>query len=136
VLIVDPGQLHTAAARNDRDHRSCVEPLSSAPRPILVPELVVTEVAYLLADRAGTYAEVAFGRSIADGELVAEPVLASEWWRVAELVERSSHLPLGMVDASVVILAERHGAEVVATLDRRRFGAVRPRHAGSLTLVP
>ncbi len=59
------------------------------------------------------------GRVIADGDHAADPVLASEWGRVAELVERYSNLQLGMVDASVVALAERHGAEVVATLDRR-----------------
>ncbi len=136
MLIVDAGPLYAAAARSDRNHRRCVELLSAAARPILVPELVVTEVAYLLADRIGAYAEVAFSRSIADGELVVEPVLDSEWGRVAELVERYADLPLGMVDASVVVLAERHGAEVVATLDHRHFGAVRPRHVCSLTLVP
>jgi predicted nucleic acid-binding protein len=136
VLIVDAGPLYAAAARSDRNHRRSVELLSAAPRPILVPALVVTEVAYLLADRIGTHAEVAFSRSIADGELVVEPVLDSEWGRVAELTEQYLDLPLGIVDASVVVLAERHGAEVVATLDRRHFATIRPRHVPSLTLVP
>ncbi|MGC8472581.1 MAG: type II toxin-antitoxin system VapC family toxin [Acidimicrobiales bacterium] len=136
MLIVDAGPLYAAAARSDRNHRRSVELLSAAPRPILVPALVVTEVAYLLADRIGTHAEVAFSRSIADGELVVEPVLDSEWARVAELTEQYLDLPLGIVDASVVVLAERHGAEVVATLDRRHFAAIRPRHVALLTLVP
>jgi hypothetical protein len=136
VLIVDAGPLYAAAARDDRNHRRSIELLSSAVRPLLVPALVVTEVSYLLADRIGAQAELAFGRSIADGELVVEPVLDGEWERIAELTEQYLDLPLGIVDASVVTLAERHHAGVIATLDHRHFSVVRPRHISAFTLVP
>jgi predicted nucleic acid-binding protein len=136
VLIVDAGPLYAAAARADRNHRRSVHLLSTAERPLLVPELVVTEVSYLLADRIGSKAELAFSQSIAAGELVVEPVLDSEWGRVAELVEQYVDLPLGIVDASVIALAERHGVELIATLDHRHFSVVRPRHISGFTLVP
>ncbi len=90
----------------------------------------------MLADRIGPHAELAFGRSIADGELVVEPVLDSEWGRIVELTEQYLDLPLGIVDASVVALAERHHVDVIATLDHRHFSIVRPRHAMAFTLVP
>jgi hypothetical protein len=45
-------------------------------------------------------------------------------------------LPLGIVDASVVALAERRGIEVIATTDQRHFRAVRPQHVEAFTLVP
>jgi predicted nucleic acid-binding protein len=45
-------------------------------------------------------------------------------------------LPLGMVDASVVALAERRGLEVIATLDQRHFRVVRAKHVDAFTLVP
>lgn len=92
MLIVDAGPLYAAAATRDTHHRRCVELLSTSPGPLVVPALVVTEVAYLL--------------------------------------------PLGVVDASVIALAERHGADTIATLDRRRFGTVKPRHADAFALVP
>jgi predicted nucleic acid-binding protein len=136
VLIVDAGPLYAAAASRDKHHERSVELLSSASRPLLVPALVVTEVSYLLGDRIGPHAEVAFARSLANGELVAEPVLDSDWERIAELVAQYVNLPLGIVDASVVALAERRGLEVIATLDQRHFGAVRPKHAEAFTLVP
>ncbi|HET6859230.1 MAG TPA: hypothetical protein VFH94_19350 [Streptomyces sp.] len=44
--------------------------------------------------------------------------------------------PLGTVDASVVAVAERLGLQEVATIDRRHFSAVRPKHVRALTLVP
>lgn len=136
MLIVDTGPLYASAASGDINHRRCVNLLSEAQRPLLVPALVVTEVAYLLADRIGAHAEVAFCRSLAEGELVAEPVLDSEWGRIAELTESYLDFPLGIVDASVITLAERYHADVIATLDHRHFTAVKPRHAPAFTLVP
>jgi len=53
-----------------------------------------------------------------------------------ELVARYADLPLGTTDASVVALAERLGVDELATLDRRHFSVVRPRHVEALTLLP
>ena len=136
MLIVDAGPLFAAAASRDRHHERCLELLSSCPRPLVVPALVLTEVSYLLTDRIGPHAELAFAQSVAAGELIGEPVLDSEWGRIAELTEQYLDLPLGIVDASVVALAERHEADTLATLDHRHFGTVKPRHIERLTLVP
>lgn len=136
MLIVDAGPLYAAAATADRNHRRSINLLASAARPLLVPALVVTEVSYLLADRIGPHAELAFSRSIADGELVVEAVLDAEWDRIAALTEEYLDLPLGIVDASVVALAERHHVDVIATLDHLHFSVVRPRHTSAFTLVP
>jgi uncharacterized protein len=69
------------------------------------------------------------------GPLVAAADRA-DWERVRELVTAYASLPLGGTDASVIALAERHGAIRVATLDRRHFTVVRPRHAEALELLP
>jgi uncharacterized protein len=135
VLIVDAGPLY-AAATQDKHHRRCLELLTHAPRPLLVPELVTTEVSYLLSDRIGPHAELAFARAIAVGELILEPVLDHEWERIAELMEQYLDLPLGIADASLATLAERHEATEIATLDHRHLGVVRPLHAPSCTLLP
>ena len=136
MLIVDAGPLYAAAATRDRNHGRSIELLSSAPRPLVVPSLVVTEVAYLLGDRIGPHAEVAFARSLERGELLVEPVLDSDWRRIVELTEQYADLPLGIVDASVVTLAERRDLDTIATLDHRRFATVKPRHVAAFILVP
>ncbi|MHB8452981.1 MAG: type II toxin-antitoxin system VapC family toxin [Mycobacteriales bacterium] len=136
MLIVDSGPLYAAAATRDRNHARSVELLSAAARPLLVPALVVTEVCYLLCNRLGPQAELAFMRSIAAGELVVEPVLDADWDRIAELTERYLDIPLGVVDASVVALAERHGVKTLASLDHRHISVVRPTRVGAFTLVP
>ncbi len=41
------------------------------------------------------------------------------------IVERYGDLRIGLADASIVVLAERHHARDVLTLDERRFRALR-----------
>ncbi|MGI8972914.1 MAG: type II toxin-antitoxin system VapC family toxin [Gaiella sp.] len=136
MLVVDAGPIVAAAATRDRHHEDSVELLTGAARPLVIPTLVVTEVAYFLNDRIGSSAERAFAGSIARGELVVEPVEPGDWERIAELLDDYADLPLGIVDASVVAVCERLGATTLATLDRRHFSVVRPRHCPALTLVP
>lgn len=101
-----------------------------------MPELVITEVVYLIATRLGTDAEVRFLGDLASGNLIAEPVAAVDWLRIAELVSLYRDLPLGSVDASVVAAAERLHATEIGTLDRRHFSVVRPAHRDSFSLLP
>lgn len=96
----------------------------------------MTEVAYLLDTHLGSSAEVRFLGDLAAGTLVAEPLRAADWLRMAELVAAYRDLPLGTVDASVVAAAERRGITQVATLDRRHFSVVRPLHAAAFDLLP
>jgi predicted nucleic acid-binding protein len=104
--------------------------------PLIVPQLVVTEVAYLAETRLGVEAEVRFLGDLAVGNLISEPVRAADWIRIAELVALYRDLPLGTVDASVVATAERLGTSEVATLDRRHFTIVRPAHVEAFNIVP
>jgi uncharacterized protein len=136
MLVSDAGPLVAAAATRDRNHARCVDLLARAPRPIVVPALVVTEVAYFLADRIGHAAERAFAGSLREGELLTEPVEPVDWDRIVELLDDYADLGIGIVDASVVALCERLGQTALATLDRRHFSVVRPRHCRALTLLP
>ena len=88
-----------------------------------------------MASRLGSEAEIRLLGDLAAGNLIAEPVAAADWMRIAELVGRYRDLPLGTVDASVIAVAERLGNTEIATLDRRHFTVVRSA-LGDLTLLP
>lgn len=109
--------------------------LETHPGPLVVPTLVIAEVVHLAGTRLGAEPEVRFLGDIAAGNLIVEPVAASDWLRIAELVARYRDLPLGTVDASIIAAAERLGIDEVATLDRRRFSVVQPNVRG-LRLLP
>lgn len=93
-------------------------------------------MAYLLATRLGWQPEVRFLGDLVAGNFTLEPVHSADLLRMAKLVARYHDLPLGSVDASVIAAAERRQATEVATLDRRHFQIVRPRHTDALTLLP
>lgn len=135
-LIVDAGPLVAMIDADDRYHDECRELLETHRGTALVPQLVVGEVAYFVAQRLGTAAEVRFIGDLASGTLTPEPVEPQDWLRIGELVARYRDLPLGTVDASVVAAAERLNDSEVATLDRRHFAVVRPAHVPALTLLP
>lgn len=91
---------------------------------------MVTEVVDLLGTHLGVDPEVRFL-----GDLASEPVAASDWMRIAELVAQYGDLPLGTVDASVIAAAERLGVSGIATLDRRHVTVVQSK-IDSLHLLP
>lgn len=135
-MIVDAGPLYAYVDADDQHHDACLDLLRHHPGPLLVPALVVSEVAYLLATRLRTTAEVRFLGDLARGVLHVEPPGAGDWLRIAELVARYDDLPLGTVDASVLALAERTGDHDLATLDVRDFSVVRTKDGAALRLLP
>ena len=100
----------------------------------MVPVLSVAEAAHLIARRAGAPAEARFLADLAAGDFAVEPVHAAGGERTVELVVRYRDMRLGTTGASVVAAAERLGITRVATLDRRHFAAVRPRHVEAFEL--
>lgn len=137
--MCDTGPVVAAALAGDDHHHACVElftGLHLAGRELLVPSTVVAEVGYLLAREAGAEVEAMFLSSIADGDFRAVDLLPDDYRRAADLVRRYGDMPLGTTDATVIALTERLGLIEVATLDRRHFSVVRPRHVDALVLVP
>lgn len=94
----------------------------------------------MIGDRVGPKSHATFLEAVA-AELEKDryqliSLISDDLSRMAELVTQYSDLRLDPTDASVVAIAERLGVRRVATLDRRDFGVVRPRHARGFVIVP
>jgi predicted nucleic acid-binding protein len=120
----------------DADHERCAAFFRETTEPAVVPQLVLVEAAYFVRKQLGTIAEASFLRELARNPLELVALEPDDVVRMAELIERYADLRLGTVDASVVATAERFGATVIATLDRRHFAVVRPKHVDAFQLVP
>ena len=134
IAIVDTGPLYAAVNANDQDHERCVNVLEDSSLNLVVPALVVAEVCYLLGSRLGPTIEAAFLRGLTAVEVEAPSV--DDWQEIAELVQRYGDFPLGGTDASVAVLAERLGTDLIVTLDRRHFAALRMTNGGTFRLLP
>jgi uncharacterized protein len=135
-LVVDSGPLFAFLDRRDPLHASCVPLFETHPGPLVVPTLVLAEVTFLAGERLHVDAELRLLADFALGNFIAEAVHATDWLRIAQLVERYADLLLGTVDASVVAAAERLGVTTIATLDRCHFSVVRPKHVEAFELLP
>jgi hypothetical protein len=134
LAVVDAGPLYATADTDDQDHEACRAALARADLRLVIPALVVAEATYFVGRRLGAQAEAAFLRGL--GTIDVEGPAPEDFDRIAELVETYSSFPLGGTDASAIALAERTAAEIVITLDRRHFAAIKPRHCEAFQLLP
>jgi uncharacterized protein len=65
------------------------------------------------------------GAEAARGAYRLEPFDANDTARAKEVLEKYADLGVGLTDASLVVLAERHGIAEILTLDQRHFRAMR-----------
>jgi len=118
-----------ASAPDHRRFRNAIDEV----RTRYVPALVLAEVDYFL--RHERRAMQAFMQDVARGAFTcAQPSLA-QLSRAMEIDRRCEDLGLGLVDGSIVALAETLGVRRLATRDVRHFAAVRLRDGSPFDLV-
>lgn len=136
LVIADTGALYALIDASDAWHGRVTAWWKERPRSVIVPVTVLPEIAWLLQTRIGPLAEYAFMKSVVEGEFPVERLEPRDRDRAAALMRQYADFPLGLVDASLVAIAERLESWDILTTDRRHFGAVRPRHAPGFLLHP
>lgn len=132
-LVVDTGVLVAAARPRDDDHAECRQLLETANEARAVPAPALTEVEYHLR---GSRAALAVVDDVVAGGLRVVDLVLDDYARVRELMETYGDLRAGFVDCAVLAVVERLGEPKLATLDRRHFSVLRPRHVDHLALLP
>lgn len=135
-LICDTGPLLAALDAADPDHQRCARLLTEVNEDLVVPALVLAELDYWCARRLSQDAWLIFLDDLLAGVYRVEAPTVADLARCRDLQARYADLALGVVDASVVALAERLAEPKVATLDHGHFGTVRPAHVEALELRP
>jgi uncharacterized protein len=134
-LVVDTGVVYAALDRDDADHHDCAALLGSGVT-VTVPAPVAVELDWLGRTRGTPEASAVLLRSILEGSVLVVNLDREDYERSLYLMVQYSDLPLSLVDASVMTVAERMEQDTIATLDRRHFSVVRPLHVEAFTLVP
>jgi len=133
-IVADTGAIVALIDRSDRHHEVLRNLFVSDPSAWVLPWSILPEVDYIVAKHLGRRIETMFVSDLADGTWWIEWGVAADLSRARELVTKHESLELGLVDATVMAVAERLGAGAIATLDVRDFGAVEL--AGSPALLP
>ncbi len=135
-LILDTGVVYAVLDRSDPDHEPCRRLVEEATEPLVIPSPVLPEVDYFASQQLGPKAMTALIRDIRSGAFTVEDVQAPDYERVVEILDRYADASVGFVDAAVLAVVERLDERKLASLDRRHFSLLRPRHVRALRLLP
>jgi predicted nucleic acid-binding protein len=131
-LICDTGALIDYLVKSAPDHRLFRRAIDRA-RTRYVPGLVLAEVDYFL--RLERTAMQTFMGDLARGAFTYAAPTLPQLARAMAIDRHFEDLELGLVDASLVALADDLGVRRIATRDVRHFSAVRSRNGGAFELV-
>ena len=134
--LIDTGVLLGALGAGDAHHQAASELLRGQPGKLLVPSTVLAETSWQVEHHLGPHAEAAFLEAVLADELTLTELTAADYQRCIELIRRYADLKLGLVDASIIAIAERLEITTIATFNHRDFAVVRPKHTPALTLIP
>lgn len=124
MIVLDTSGLLAAIDGSQRQHAAAAAAIRAATGPLLLSPFVLAELDYLLSTRVSQDAAVALLEQVVAGAYRLEPMAAEDIARASEIVLRYRDLQLGLADASLVVLAERHGTLDLLTLDERHFRAI------------
>lgn len=136
MILLDTSGLLSALDESQRHHRECASLLGEASPPLLLSPFVLAELDYLLMRHVGRRAQAALLAEVARGAYQLELFGAADVARAREVVEQYSDLRIGLADASIVVLAQRHSVAEVLTLDQRHFRAMRAERRKRFKILP
>ncbi len=136
MILLDTSGLLSAIDAGQRHHARCAAALLAAEPPLLLSPFVLAELDYLLAKHIGSAAQTAFLSEVARGAYQVEPFDAADVGAANEVLARHAAMKIGIADASIVVLAGRHRARDVLTLDERHFRALRAPERRRFKLLP
>jgi predicted nucleic acid-binding protein len=136
VILLDTSGLLAAIDAAQRDHAKCAEVIAKSRGPFILSPIVLAELDYLLGTRVGSSAQQAFLGEVARGAYRLEPFGREDVAEASRVCARYEAHRIGIADASIVVLAGRHGARDVLTLDRRHFRALRRPNGRPFRLLP
>ncbi|HZQ02945.1 MAG TPA: PIN domain-containing protein [Gaiellaceae bacterium] len=121
MILLDTSGLLAALDPDQDRHDAAAKALAAAPAPLLLSPIVLAELDFLVRREAGRAAQLDLLDEVGRGVYQLERFTAADVREAGEVVARHADLRVGLAGASIVVLARRHGAQDVLTLDERRF---------------
>ncbi|HEX9367143.1 MAG TPA: PIN domain-containing protein [Vicinamibacterales bacterium] len=131
MIVADTGAVLALFDRRDAHHIAVRALFDADPDAWLLPWAILPEIDYLVAARLGDRAQRLWLDDVVSGAFAIEWGKDDDVAAAGRLTKKYESLAMGLVDAVVMAIAERLGADI-ATVDLRHFGAVGLKHAPRL----
>jgi predicted nucleic acid-binding protein len=136
MIVLDTGGLYAALDANEALHGRAVAALIAATPPRVVSPFVLAELDYLVASRVGHQGQMALIDEVARGAYQLELFSSEDVGHARRIMERYADLRVGLADASIVVLANRHRTLELLCTDERHFRALRGIGGKPFRLLP
>jgi hypothetical protein len=136
LIPVDTSGLLAAIDSSQRFHRACADALAAATPPLLLSPFVLAELDYLLLTQVHAEAEWSLLAEVDRGVYRLEPFDRADVQAALAVLRQYREHAVGLADASLVVLAGRHRARDVLTLDRKHFGVLRRPNGRPFRILP
>lgn len=134
VVLVDAGPLVALFNANDTHHAECVSAFKMLRDSLLTVWPAFTEAMHLL--RFSSDAQDALWEMLESESLTLATLAQDDAPRIGALMRQHRDLPMDLVDAALVRVAEREKLTRIFTLDRRHFRVYRPAGIGKFSILP
>ncbi len=133
--LIDTGFLLAVLDASDDLHEACVAALEKELEPLL-PDVVLSELAYMILRELGPSTLATFLNALANGEIGLTHITAEDIARSSELIVQYADNRIDFVDCAVAAFAERLNIQKILTVDQRHFRVFRPKHCDAFILSP
>ena len=133
-VLADTSGIIALLDQDDQYHTAAVQVAQTA--TLSIPSTVLPEVDYLVSKYLGEQVAKAFLEDLSAEYFAYLRVDLEDIQQALEIMLQYKGVPLGLVDASLVALAERHQIQRILTLDRRHFSLIKPKRLKYLELLP
>jgi predicted nucleic acid-binding protein len=133
-IIADTSGIIALLDRDDQYHNLAVEAIRN--KQIFIPVTILPEVDYLVTKYLGEKVVRAFLNDLINYQYHLLPCQLEDIVKAIQIMNRYQDLPLGFVDASIVVISERYSIRTILSLDYRHFNLLQTDKVSYFNLVP
>jgi uncharacterized protein len=136
LILVDTSAALQLASSTGSRHEDVLRVVGELDGPFLLSPFILAELDYMLIERHGQEKQLALLSEIVEGAYELAEFDRSDVAAATAVMRRYEDLRVGLADASIVVLAEKHMTADVLSFDHRHFRAMRGPGGRPFRLLP
>jgi predicted nucleic acid-binding protein len=124
LILVDTSAALQLASSTGSRHEDVVRVVEQLDGPFLLSPFVLAELDYMLIERHGQERQLALLGQVVEGAYELAEFGRGDVEAARGVMGRYADLRVGLADASIVVLAERHATTDLLSFDQRHFRAM------------
>lgn len=136
MILADTSAILQVVSSSAKRHADVLRVIEELAGPFLLSPFVLAELDYMLGTRHGQGAQLALLDEVVEGAYELAEFDSAEVEAAADTIRRYADLNIGLADASIAVLAERHRTVDVLTFDSRHFRVMRGPGGRPFRLLP